>query len=508
MDHIMIVGTGGRCSLSCHTKFSPFARMGQYMHCKKDTESLLWSPTCNTDCMTAPSIIREDGGRGFIRIAEYEDEFGNSSKGREKQVLIYNGQSTIIMRTTREEGETEYISKQEVLVEKSEDMDNIERLPEGCISDILSLTSPADACRSSLVLTLFKSEADSDALWEKFLPADYQEIISRAFYPFPSAALSKKELYYRLSDDPLLIDAGLKSFQLEKSSGKKCIMLGAKELAIAWRHNPNHWRWEGHPGSRFPQVAELQWICWFEIRGKLDTTMLSPKTYYAAYLVVRLNGDVYGFNGEPIKAKVKVVGQAGDNSSVCSKERLIYFDVGGEHSPPDPVLEGQYIARERGDGWMEVELGHFYNEGGDSEGWEVHMSVLEIGRTKRGLIVQADSDALSEKFLPDDYQDIISRALYPFPPPAATSKKELYYRLCDEPLLIDNGLKSFQLEKCSVERNASCLEQRSLKLIGGAGNGEVSLAPGLLRWPDCIGHSRLQSTGTSKPDCYHQRPST
>ncbi|XP_026459563.1 F-box protein PP2-B10-like [Papaver somniferum] len=269
-------------------------------------------------------------------------------------------------------------------------MDNIERLPEGCISDILSLTSPADACRSSLVLTLFKSEADSDALWEKFLPADYQEIISRAFYPFPSAALSKKELYYRLSDDPLLIDAGLKSFQLEKSSGKKCIMLGAKELAIAWRHNPNHWRWEGHPGSRFPQVAELQWICWFEIRGKLDTTMLSPKTYYAAYLVVRLNGDVYGFNGEPIKAKVKVVGQAGDNSSVCSKERLIYFDVGGEHSPPDPVLEGQYIARERGDGWMEVELGHFYNEGGDSEGWEVHMSVLEIGRTKRGLIVQDD----------------------------------------------------------------------------------------------------------------------
>lgn len=56
-------------------------RMGQYMHCKKDTESLLWSPACNTDCMTEPSIIREDGGRGFIRIAEYEDEFGNSSKG-------------------------------------------------------------------------------------------------------------------------------------------------------------------------------------------------------------------------------------------------------------------------------------------------------------------------------------------------------------------------------------------------------------------------------------------
>ncbi|KAI3960962.1 hypothetical protein MKW92_033468 [Papaver armeniacum] len=264
------------------------------------------------------------------------------------------------------------------------EINNMERLPEGCISDILSLTSPADVCRSSLVSTLFKSAADSDTLWQKFLPPDYQNIISRAFYPFSSAALSKKELYYRLCDDPLLIDGGLKSFQLEKSSGKKCIMLGPKELGIAWGDNPNHWYWERYLGSSFAKVPELQWVCWLEIHGKLKTRLLSPKTLYAAYLVLKFNERVvYGFEFQPIKAKVEVVGRAGGNSSVCSEERCIYLTLNGGR--------GQHFARERGDGWMEVEIGHFYNEELENdEGGEVHMSVLETERlgTKRGLIVQ------------------------------------------------------------------------------------------------------------------------
>ncbi|RZC63515.1 hypothetical protein C5167_025262 [Papaver somniferum] len=83
-------------------------------------------------------------------------------------------------------------AEKEELVAKA-DINNLERLPEGCISDILSLTTPADVCRSSLVSTLFKSAADSDAVWEKFLPADYQDIISRALHPFPPAAATSKK---------------------------------------------------------------------------------------------------------------------------------------------------------------------------------------------------------------------------------------------------------------------------------------------------------------------------
>ncbi|RZC63496.1 hypothetical protein C5167_025285 [Papaver somniferum] len=279
----------------------------------------------------------------------------------------------------------ETAEKDEVPVEKSEDTgNNLERLPEGCISDILSLTTPADVCRSSLVSTLFKSAADSDAVWEKFLPADYQDIISRAFYPFSSAATttSKKKLYYRLSDDPLLIDDGLKSIQLEKSSGKKCIMLGAKELAIVWGDTPQYWFYRGCPDSRFAEVAELRCVWWFDIRGKLEIQMLSPNTFYLAYLVLKIRDRAYGFD-EPIKAKVEVGGHT-------SQEKLIYLSACSDNDPPDQVSEAEYFARDRGDGWMEVGIGHFYNEGGDYEGGEVHMSVTETERlgAKRGLIIQ------------------------------------------------------------------------------------------------------------------------
>ncbi|KAI3831415.1 hypothetical protein MKX03_033550 [Papaver bracteatum] len=289
----------------------------------------------------------------------------------------------------------ERVEKDEVLVEKSDDdINNLEILPEGCISDILSLTTPPDQSRSCA--------SDSDVVWEKFLPADYQDIISRAFYPFPSVASSKKELYYRLSDDPLLIDGGLKSIQLEKSSGRKCIMLGAKELAITWGdgNTPQYWFYRGCSDSRFAEVAELHLVWWLEIRGKLEIELLSPNTFYVAYLVLKLRDDAYGFNDyEPIKAKVEVVGRAGGDTIVCSQERLIYLNACSENYPPDPVyppdqmLEAEYFARERGDGWMEVEMGHFYNGGDDNEGGEVLMSVLETERLggKHGIIVQEEA---------------------------------------------------------------------------------------------------------------------
>ncbi|PON63761.1 F-box domain containing protein [Parasponia andersonii] len=44
----------------------------------------------------------------------------------------------------------------------------------------MSLTSPRDACRSSVVSPLFRSVADSVAVWEKFLPPDYRKVISKS----------------------------------------------------------------------------------------------------------------------------------------------------------------------------------------------------------------------------------------------------------------------------------------------------------------------------------------
>ena len=88
---------------------------------------------------------------------------------------------------------------------------DLSALPEGCIARILACTSPRDACRMSVVSPEFLSAAESDALWQTFLPDDYQEMIGGSSES--SARLdfsSKKELFFRLCNSPLLIDGGKK----------------------------------------------------------------------------------------------------------------------------------------------------------------------------------------------------------------------------------------------------------------------------------------------------------
>lgn len=60
------------------------------------------------------------------------------------------------------------------------DIAAVDQLPVECISHIISLTTPRDACISSTVCPIFKSAADLDSVWEKFLPSDYNQIISNS----------------------------------------------------------------------------------------------------------------------------------------------------------------------------------------------------------------------------------------------------------------------------------------------------------------------------------------
>lgn len=80
-------------------------------------------------------------------------------------------------------------------------------LPVDCISSIISLTSPRDACVAASLSKTFEWAVKSDTVWEKFLPSEYSSLIpqSRAFS-------SKKELYFSLCDDPFLIEDGKKVY--------------------------------------------------------------------------------------------------------------------------------------------------------------------------------------------------------------------------------------------------------------------------------------------------------
>ncbi|XP_052194763.1 F-box protein PP2-B10-like [Diospyros lotus] len=250
------------------------------------------------------------------------------------------------------------------------------KLPEGCVAEVVALTSPQDACRLSLVALTFKSAADSDAVWERFLPPDYEDILALAD-PFTLPA-SKKHLYLWLSDHPLLIDRGTKSFSLEKSSGRKCYMLAARGLSIAWGDTPRYWRWTAAlPDCRFAEAAELVHVCWLEIRGKISTSMLSPNTTYVAFLVFRLTAGAYGFE-PPAEAAIGISGYELETQTVYLDRRR-----GRRHrcqTVPRPKV--------RGDGWMEIELGEYLNEEGEER--ELEMSVKEVKDlySKTGLIIQ------------------------------------------------------------------------------------------------------------------------
>ncbi|KAF8117021.1 hypothetical protein N665_0012s0036 [Sinapis alba] len=294
-------------------------------------------------------------------------------------------------------------------------------LPEDCISNIVSFTSPRDACVFAAVSKTFESAVKSDIIWEKFLPPEYTSMI-----PPSLASSSKMVIYFSLCNNPVLIEDGKKCVWLEKTSGKRCIMLSGESLYIKWINDTHCWDWITSPGSRFEKVAKVNDVCWFEIRGTINTHELSPRTRYSSYIVFK-----EGFKDLPIEAGVGVVGKQVSTRFFC-------FDVGAV---------GQFLKRgrrkwyfekpkEREDGWREIELGRFFNKG--------------------GLM----NNSVWEKFLPLDYTSLAPASR------VFSSKRELYFALCNH-FLIENGKKSFWLEKASGNK-CVMLAARALWITWGS----------------------------------------
>ncbi|KAI9197935.1 hypothetical protein LWI28_007070 [Acer negundo] len=206
-------------------------------------------------------------------------------------------------------------------------MAGILSLPEGRIADVIFFTSPRDACRLACVSTTFKSTADSDVVWDRFLPPEYASS--------PRSSFSKKELYLCACHNPVLINEGKLSFWLDKPTGKKCYMISARELGISWVDNPLYWTWISLPeASSWDHRVEV------------------------------------------------TVGLTGSDG----QKRTVYF-----HSDQGDIVSRDDHGRfpqTRGDGWLESELGEFFY-GGDEKG-ELSISILGIhgGHWKGGLVVQ------------------------------------------------------------------------------------------------------------------------
>ncbi|KAJ0240455.1 F-box protein PP2-B1 [Hirschfeldia incana] len=290
-------------------------------------------------------------------------------------------------------------------------------LPEDCISMVIYRTSPRVACVMASVSKTVKSAAESDSVWEKFLPRECSSLVPRSL-----EFSSKKEMYMSLADDSVLIDDGKKSFWLEKVSGKKCYMLSAMDLKIAWINFFLYWNWNKDPESKFEKVAHLRHVCSFAIQGNISCEMLSKGTHYFVYLVFKRAGSgpdsTDGFRDMPMEADVGFVGKESSKTFVllepswCGyryssislttvfreartgrpRMRFPRKEVEGEREIDGIVEE----PKERGDGWSEVKLGNVYvNDGGcddDGDGDEIEFVVKDNQRGKRlrksGLIFQ------------------------------------------------------------------------------------------------------------------------
>ncbi|MCD7457431.1 hypothetical protein HAX54_035079 [Datura stramonium] len=278
-------------------------------------------------------------------------------------------------------------------------------LPEGCIADILALTSPPDVCRFSLVSTSLRSTADSDSVWEKFLPSDYRSIIARSSTPIPDFR-SLKDLYVYLSHHPILIDEGRKCFSLEKWTGKKCYFLGARDLNITYGDSPEHWGWTSLPESRFPEVAQLEFIRWLEIWGTIRAGTLSPQTSYTAYFVYKFEDD-YGFDIRHMEVSVGISGVESENVRIAflhPNPQYVPEDLyDSPYTPPSPFdgyvrmedvdwpeetdSDDKPLPQLRDDGWFELELGEFFT-GNEDDCIELRMQDVKTDCRKQGLIVE------------------------------------------------------------------------------------------------------------------------
>ncbi|GKV39921.1 hypothetical protein SLEP1_g47615 [Rubroshorea leprosula] len=107
--------------------------------------------------------------------------------------------------------------------------------------------------------------------------------------------------------------------------------------------------------NKFPEGAELLDIYWFEINGRFSTCKLSSMAHYKAYPVFKLVVRVFGFRNEPIEATVRL-------SRTEGLQRTMFLDAEGEDVQND---YGYPI--ERGDSCSELELGEFFNEGGEDD---------------------------------------------------------------------------------------------------------------------------------------------
>ncbi|KAI3447517.1 hypothetical protein Pfo_004182 [Paulownia fortunei] len=139
-------------------------------------------------------------------------------------------------------------------------------IPESCVACVFLYLSPPEICNLARLNRAFRGAASSDAVWETKLPSNYHLLLDLLCHPDVHQNLSKKDIFALLSR-PLPFDDGNKLVWVDRFSGRVCMSISAKAMAITGIEDRRYWNWVPTEESRFGVVAYLQQIWWCEVDG-------------------------------------------------------------------------------------------------------------------------------------------------------------------------------------------------------------------------------------------------
>ncbi|KAG7560659.1 F-box domain [Arabidopsis thaliana x Arabidopsis arenosa] len=138
-------------------------------------------------------------------------------------------------------------------------------IPESCVACVFMYLTPPEICNLAGLNRSFRGAASSDSVWEKKLPANYQDLLD-LLPPERYHSLSKKDIFAVLSR-PIPFDDDNKELWIDRVTGRVCMAISARGMAITGIEDRRYWNWIPTEESRFHVVAYLQQIWWFEVDG-------------------------------------------------------------------------------------------------------------------------------------------------------------------------------------------------------------------------------------------------
>ncbi|KAG7028063.1 F-box protein PP2-A15 [Cucurbita argyrosperma subsp. argyrosperma] len=256
-------------------------------------------------------------------------------------------------------------------------------IPESCVACVFLYLTPPEICNLARLNRAFRGAASSDAVWESKLPSNYQDLLD-LLPPERYQNLSKKDIYALLSR-PVPFDGGNKEVWLDRITGRICMSISAKAMAITGIDDRRYWNWIPTEESRFNVVAYLQQIWWFEVDGMVKFPF--PADIYTLTFRLHLGRfykrlgrrtcsfeHTHGWGVKPVRFEMSTSDGQQATHEFCLDEHG-FIDVSGH--------------RKRGC-WIEYKVGEFLvDKSGSATEIRFSMKQIDCTHSKGGLCVDS-----------------------------------------------------------------------------------------------------------------------